>query len=355
MVRVWPGCFYGSGVWAVEMTTELAVEEYRELLTHAVDIVMVVDESGTIQYQSPSVQRITGYAPDERVGNSAFERVHPEDEQKALDTFSEALESSAGRVLGTEFRYRHKDGSWVWLEARATDQTVTAVDGFVVSLRDITQRKEYEAQLKRERDRFEEFASVVSHDLRNPLNVIEGRLELAQAACESEHLDAIGESLGRVNELIDDLLTLAREGETDVLLDGVRLQEITEGCWENIATDHATVTVETAHCIVADESQLKQVFENLFRNAIEHGGADVTITVGDLEEGFYVEDDGRGIPDEAQDSLFEYGCSTKPDGTGFGLAIVDRIVENHGWQLTVGEGKDGGARFEITGVDRADN
>jgi len=92
------------------------------------------------------------------------------------------------------------------------------------------------------------------------------------------------------------------------------------------------------------------VFENLYRNAIEHGGDGVTIRVGTSNGGFFVEDTGPGIPADERDDVFESGYTTNEDGTGFGLAIVKRVVEAHGWEITVTEGSDGGARFEVSGT-----
>lgn len=98
---------------------------------------------------------------------------------------------------------------------------------------------------------------------------------------------------------------------------------------------------------------MKQALENLFRNAIDHGGESVTVTVGvlDDENGFYVSDDGPGIPDEDREDVFDSGFSTHQDRTGFGLAIVKRICEAHSWQISVTESEAGGARFEITGIE----
>lgn len=335
------------------MGEKLSAEAYEELVEHTADILMVVDESGTIQYESPSVQRITGYAPEERAGGNAFEHVHPDDQEKVRETFATALESSEDKVIGTEFRFRHKDGSWVWLESRGGDRTLTAVDGFVVSLRDISQRKEYEQQLEQERDRLDRFAGVVSHDLRNPLNVIEGHLELAQEECNSEHLESIEAALDRVDALIENLLTLTREGDSEPQLDAVALRGVIRECWQNLRTGEASLNIETENRIVADENQLIQVFENLFRNAIKHGGEDVTITLGEMDDGFYVADDGSGIPEDVRSSSLEYGFSSESDGTGFGLSIVREIVASHGWNLNVTNGSEGGARFEISGVESA--
>lgn len=214
------------------------------------------------------------------------------------------------------------------------------------------QLREREREVLRERDRLEEFASLVSHDLRNPLSVVTGRVELAQDDCESEHLEIAAEALARMDQLIKDLLTLARQGEAVGSRNAIHLPSLVEGCWANVETGDATLTVATDRTVLADESRLRQVFENLFRNAIEHGGGDVRITVGDLvdESGFFVADDGDGIPEADRETVFQAGYSSRTEGTGFGLKIVQDIVKAHGWEIRVTDSTEGGARFEITKV-----
>ena len=197
----------------------------------------------------------------------------------------------------------------------------------------------------------EAFASIVSHDLRNPLSVADGRLDLAASECDSEHFEHIEQAHDRMRVLIDDLLTLARTGEAVAGFEPVDLAAIATGCWETVETEQATLVVESERTIQGDESRLKQLFENLFRNSVEHGGEEVTVTVGEVDDGFYIEDDGSGIPEAVREEIFEAGYSMNPDGTGFGLNIVGRIVAAHGWEISVTESSDGGARFEITGVD----
>ena len=333
------------------MAGNLSPQACEELIEYTADILMLVDESGTIRYESPSIQRITGYAPEERISGNAFEHVHPDDQQKVQKKFSEVVESTDNEIISTEFRFQHKDGSWIWLEVKARPQKITTIEAFALSLRDITKRKEYEQQLAQERDRLDRFASIISHDLRNPLNVIESRLHLAQEDFDSEHLDAMAGSVDRMNELIEGILTIARQGTAEMALDSLKMREVCKRCWKHIDTKAATLNVETEQTLIADESRFQQLVENLYRNAVEHGGEDVTITVGTLNNGFYIEDDGEGIREKVRDSVLEDGVSTKTDGTGLGLSIVKEIVDNHGWRLTVTEGKDGGARFEITGVE----
>ena len=222
--------------------------------------------------------------------------------------------------------------------------------GHLWTYRDVSDQKEREEQLQRQNERLNEFASVVSHDLRNPLNVVQGRVELAREECDTEHLDPAANALDRSLTLIDDLLTLAREGDAVGDLSSVDLADLADRCWQNVDTAGATLSVEAARTVRADRSRLQQLVENLVRNAVEHGGDGVTVTVGDLDDGFYVEDDGAGIPPEDRGSVFDAGFSTSREGTGFGLSIVQQVAEAHGWRIAVTESAEGGARFEITGV-----
>jgi PAS domain S-box-containing protein len=219
--------------------------------------------------------------------------------------------------------------------------------GTVAMYIDITERE----AVKRANERLEEFTSVVSHDLRNPLNVAASRLELAAEECDSDHLGHAEQALDRMGALIDDLLTLAREGEEVTNFQSVNLAKMIDSCWENVKTNEASLTTDIDRGVRADKSRLKQVFENLFRNAVEHSGGDVTVTVGELDDGFYIEDDGPGIPPSEHDDIFEAGYSRSEEGTGFGLSIVEQIVTAHEWAIGVTGGPDGGARFEITDVE----
>jgi PAS domain S-box-containing protein len=214
------------------------------------------------------------------------------------------------------------------------------------------ERVEAEATIRRERDRLDEFAGVLSHDIRNPLTVAQGQLGLARNAEDPDtHLDAVEQAHDRIGRLIDDVLTLARQGESVGETENVSLDAVARHSWNSVETDDATLQMDSLGEIRADRSRLGQVFENLFRNAIEHGGTDVTVTVGRMDRGFYVMDTGPGLPPGGRDEVFESGYSTSSDGTGFGLAIVERIVEAHGWRIEATGGDEGGTRFEITGVE----
>ncbi|KAA9396644.1 sensor histidine kinase [Haloarcula sp. CBA1130] len=215
------------------------------------------------------------------------------------------------------------------------------------------QRQQVNDRLQAQNEQLEQFASIVSHDLRSPLDVAQGRLKLAREECDSEHLDAVMRAQNRMTELIENLLTFAREGDAVNEFEPVDLVPLTKNCWLNVATAEATLTIEMTRRIQAGRSRLQQLLENLLRNAIKHGGKDVTITIGELEDGFYVEDDGPGIPEDDRNDVFEAAYSTAEDGTGFGLSIVKQIVQAHGWDIRATESSDGGARFEITNVEFA--
>jgi PAS domain S-box-containing protein len=224
-----------------------------------------------------------------------------------------------------------------------------------------------ERELAEQNARLEEFASIVSHDLRNPLQVAEGYLELAREerttrahgsdanatdAERTDPLDQVGDALDRMGQLIDDLLQLARQGEAIGETERVPLADVVADAWAGVDADGATLTIETDATVEADRDRLRQLLENLLANSVEHGSSSersASIVVGDLPdgEGFYVADDGPGIPDVDKDDVLEFGYTTDPDGTGFGLAIVSEIVEAHGWSIAVEDAEDGGARFEV--------
>lgn len=246
------------------------------------------------------------------------------------------------RIVGT-FRWAASIGAAGGLligifEARAIERTMEAH----------RTRVEYEAT-KQERERLDEFAGIISHDLRNPMNVAKGHVELAREECESDRLDTVATALDRMDTIIEDTLTLARQGQVVKETDSVPLDELVRQCWGTVNTPHATLHVHDDLRIDGDVDRLRHVFENLFRNSIEHAGPDVTVHVGSLSHatGFYVEDDGPGVPETDHDRVFEPGFSTADDGSGLGLNIVKQIIHAHGWEITPTNGQHGGVRFEI--------
>ena len=217
---------------------------------------------------------------------------------------------------------------------------------------DITNQIKRERDLQKQNEQLEEFASVISHDLRNPLNVATGRIDLAQDDCDGNHLDHAMEALERIETIIADTLVLAREGQTVGEQEWIQMHHFAPKCWEMVETADSNLEIAESFEIYADRSRFQHVLENLFRNSIEHCDGESIIRVGPLEAaGFYVEDDGPGIPKEDCKKVLEPGYTTAIGGTGFGLSIVNRIAQAYGWDLTVTAGTDEGARFEFTNVN----
>ncbi len=223
-------------------------------------------------------------------------------------------------------------------------------------------------------------ASVVSHDLRNPLDVAKTRLRAGRELDEDDHFDHVEQAHERMERIIEDVLTLARGEDVVEPDETVDLGTVAEQAWETVETHGATLTVEESlPATVADPDRVGRLFENLFRNSVEHGStsnrpqaddsvehgaaggqnaAELTVAVGRLDEestdGFYVADDGVGIPDPDQEHVFEPGYSSDDHGTGLGLAIVAQIADLHGWSTTVTSAADGGTRVEVRGIDPAE-
>lgn len=234
--------------------------------------------------------------------------------------------------------------------------------GWVLITYDVTERSRRERQLRRQNDRLEQFASLVSHDLRNPLNVARGSLDLVARTGDAEYYDKIERHHGRMEAIIEDILALAREGKAVTETERVDLEQLSRRAWEGVDTGSATLEIASSTSIQADPDRVLRVLENLYRNAVEHGvpdeqaSNDLTITVGVVDDApghvsLFVEDDGVGIPPANQEQVFEHGYSTGQDGTGLGLSIVRQIAEAHGWTVDLSESAAGGVRFEFSGIE----
>lgn len=315
---------------------------------------LYIARNGELIYHNGPFAELFGYNQDSEqlVGDQLTSLVNPSDRLRLTEMVRETelgdRESIREPYVGCQ-----PDGSSVSIQLLARGIELDGTPAVIGTAIDVDGGSDDDtAHLRAERDRLAEFSSIVSHDLRNPLNVATGRAELlAQELDENEHIRPLQESLARMDAIIADLLTLARHGDTLGDTEAVALRTVTTDCWETVATGDAELIVTDDKTIYADQSRLKQLFENLYRNAIEHVGPTVTVTVGALDNGFYIADDGPGVDPELVEDIFTPGYSTQDDGTGFGLAIVEQIVTAHDWTIQCTEGVDGGARFEITGVD----
>ncbi|WP_436932313.1 PAS domain S-box protein [Halosimplex halobium] len=332
------------------------LENHETIIEVLADAVYMLDEEGRFTYVSDELVELVGYDRETILGSTPSLIKDEDAVERAEHHLGRLLSGDGPKTVTFEVTIQPCDGDPIVCEDHmgVLPYEGDEFDGSVGTLRDITERKERARKLERQNARLQEFVSVVSHDLRNPLNVALGHTELAQRECDSEHLDTIGDAIDRCQALVEDLLALARSGKAIGTTEPVTLSELAGECWQTTPSADATLAVETDQTISTDRSRLQQMFENLFRNAVNHGGGEVTVTVGEIADGVYVADDGAGIPDEERDDIFEAGYSTADDGTGFGLAIVKEIVEAHGWEIRVTDSESGGARFEITGVEVTD-
>jgi PAS domain S-box-containing protein len=310
-----------------------------------------LDPEGYVDEWSRGAEEILGYGTADVVGER-IDFLYPEDGdreakqhlQRALRTERVDLEGSFVRADGDTMQ---GSGSLTAVENADGDLL-----GYLLVLADRSEERARRAELERRNEQLEAFASIVSHDLRNPLNVAIGNIGMAkQLDDDAEKLETAEASLERMERLIDEVLTLARQGKDVEEFERLELEETVQLAWSSVDEMWAELEYEDLPAITADGERLRRLFENLFRNALEHGGEDVTVRVGTLgEDGFFVEDDGPGIPKHERDEIFDPGYTTGEDGTGLGLAIVQSIAEAHGWEIDAAEGTDGGARFEIRGV-----
>ena len=329
------------------------------------DMVDIHDVDGEIVDVNRAMAAELGYDHDEMVGMDVWD-VDTELDPDAADRLWKGLDMNETFRLETTFA--RADGSTFPAEVHVRRVDVQGEDRFLASSRDISERKAYERRIERENERLDEFASIVSHDLRNPLNVLSGYLRLARETGAESYFDRCERALDEMEQLIEDVLTLAKQGEAVGSFERVRLGDLAARYGEETfgsadgedafggagdETVPVEVAVEADGEILADPGRVRQLLGNLFRNADEHGGG--RVVVGDQPDGFYVADDGPGIDADERGQVFENGYTTSETGTGFGLSIVQRIAEAHGWDVTVTEGERGGARFEFTGVDRPES
>lgn len=335
---------------AREREVERIYEQVEFALEATDSMIWAADmEAGEVRAHLGPVERLLGLPGDEFVDVETVltEGLHPEDIERVRSEAQKVVDGK-NEEFSAVVRTAPEHGQARWLEALGYLQD----DDYMVGLAmDVTERERRERELREQNERLEQFTNVVSHDLRNPLQVAESWLEIARDEFDSEYLDNIAQAHDRMSVLLEQLLALARDDDRAHDTESVALGVCSEQCWRNVETENATLVADVTETLSAERSRLQQLLENLFRNAVEHGPEDVVVTVGRLDDGFYVADDGPGIPADERESVFETGYSSDSQGTGFGLSIVDDVAAAHGWEVSVADSEAGGARFEITGVE----
>ncbi len=332
--------------------------------------IIVVDAHEKIIDTNKSAEHITGKTSDELYKKNIFD---------IFDRLECKIESVKEETQINHYTIETENGT-AYYQVTTTPfyNNIGEYSGTSFSFKDVTKLKEQKnlledrqeelqmqkhdledktIELERQNEQLEQFASVLSHDLRNPLNVAEGYAELVKENPENDtYYENLKTGLRRMDEMIEDLLTLTRQGKTVKSTETVDLEEQVNDSWGMLELTDANLTVVETMEFAADKKRLKNVFENLFRNSEDHSpdGKTVEIEVGLLDDsnGFYIEDNGPGVPDDHKEDIFKHGQTFSDDGTGLGLSIVHQICEAHGWNITIEDGESiGGARFEIF-IDR---
>lgn len=305
-----------------------------------------------------------GFEQAEVTGEQLADFIVPEEQRKEAQEINSLLLS--GQAVEREVQRQTADGQLRDFLFRATSvqKETGAIESYGIYT-DITERKRRRRKLEQRNEMLEEFSTVVTHDLRNPLAIAQSHLSFALEDLQEEYegyefLSDVDEALERMDSLIEDLLALAKHGQRIEEQVAVGLDDVARDAWDSVETADARLVVDSGTDIEADRSRLVQLLENLFRNSIEHGfengasGPDsqFTVRVGMLADGngFYVGDSGRGIDDEKKEKVLEYGYTTDQGGTGLGLSIVTSIAEAHDWDVSVCDSDAGGACFELSGV-----
>ena len=332
--------------------------KYRTVLQTAPDAAFVLDAvTGEILEVNEAATDLLDASESTLVGSHQT-TLHPSDEaERYRQLFDAHPEGDHKRVARFEndddILVETADGDHVPVEISAQHLDRQGRDVLVAMVRDVSERRQYERDLYHQIDRLERIAKVLSHDLRNPLNVAEGNLELAAETGNVDRLSEVERAHDRMRDIIEDALTMVRGGTDVESVEPLELSATAWKSWQHVTTADATLDVGVEGILYADEDRVGHVFENLFRNAVEHGGEGVRVAVGLTGDGFYVADDGPGIPPEERESVLESGWTTAADGSGFGLSIVADIAAAHDWGIEVTESQDCGARFEFTDVRTA--
>lgn len=199
-----------------ERETEQRFRELKAIIRALPDEIVVHDTEGYIERVVPAVGReatASGYSLSEIKGMHLAELMDEEALEEAIEMITEIITGDRERAT-QEVQIRTKDGDRIWRESHFTtlEDDDGNIGGSVGVLRDIEERKAYERELERQNERLEEFASIASHDLRNPLNLAQGYMEMVDTECDTEHTAMVTDALDRMEKLIEDTLTWARQG-----------------------------------------------------------------------------------------------------------------------------------------------
>jgi signal transduction histidine kinase len=238
---------------------------------------------------------------------------------------------------------------WLWCDDDPGPATAAALGDRIAAA---VARVRGERERERAGERIETVASVVNHDLHNPLSIADGYLEAARREENADHLEAVEGALGRIERVSEAAVTIARAGRPVESPRPVPLDGIAHEAWETVepAVDGDARLVTGGGALSADPGRVLTLFERLFDNAVRHGDAG-TVRVRATDEAVIVADDGPGIPPDRRDRATEPGYSTADGRTGLGLAVVEWLADAHGWSVSLRESEAGGLAVVLDGVE----
>lgn len=321
------------------------------LLNRAPAVIAVLDENMGLKFIEVHGEAVDLDAEQVNNSNDLLEKIHPEDRESVYDDFKKSVQKP-NKLVKSEFRAKTRNGEWEWFESLTQNLIgYDNIDGIYCLIRNIEERKQREEDYIEQRDRLDRVVSVMSHDLRNLLNVASARVKMINEKYDDQNIEPLVSSLGRMEELVNDSLDLANHIDERDRNDKIDLMSVVNNVEKNIVGNKAEVICECNVSITANESRFINLIENIICNSVEHNNNDdLRIRVGCMEDGFYIEDNGSGIPESERKKIFNIGHSGS-NSTGLGLKIVHDVVDAHNWNISLKESKDGGARFEITGID----
>ncbi len=378
-----------------DITERLKAEEelrrvelhFQALIENATDGVVLVNHLGQFKYISPSAKKIFSYQDEDNDIGSPDQLTHPEDLPMVQKHLGQLIEDPS-YVPVLRYRFLAKDGSWRWIESKFTNMFAeTSVEAIVINFRDITDRKNAEEEIKtlnlslekRVEQRtsellaankeLEAFAYTVSHDLRAPVRAIDGFAKIIEDDYLS-HIDGeckrlfgiIHENTHRMEHLIDDLLSFSRLSRTDMSYSTINMGEIIWKCYNEYTPaelrSKINMTVSDFPLVRGDYAMLVQVWTNLISNAVKYSShtehPEIRIETSRMENElvFSITDNGIGFDMKYADKLFgvfqRLHTTKEFDGTGVGLAIVQRIIHRHGGRVWAKGAVKKGATFSFT-------
>lgn len=346
----------------VEAALRESEAHYRLIAENMTDMIALLGSDGRAEYVSPSSLAIVGAPPETFIGQELGCWIHPDDREKFETALSSMVADHTGTIV--EFRIMHQDGRWVELEAtgRIAPDENGSKNKTVVVARNITERKRTDELLRRSEKLtiVGQLAAGVAHEIRNPLTSLKGFLQLLQKRMEGQDyiFNLMLSELERINEIVSEFLVIAkpqvshfeRHNLAQIVRNVVSLLE-TQAILSNVQIETSFRSSEDI-MVNCDENQLKQVFINILKNAVEAmpKGGTVRVSVemnGDERVRVRFADDGPGIPESCIPRLGEPFYTTKEKGTGLGLMVSFKIIEDHKGSIHIKSSVGAGTVFDI--------